>query len=44
LQGSKEREVPLDDLARQQEIVVALKETMRFMKEIDEAIPSRPIE
>jgi hypothetical protein len=42
--GSKERGVPFDDLARQQEIVVALKETMRLMEEIDEAIPSWPIE
>jgi hypothetical protein len=36
--------VPFDDLTRQQEIVVALKETMRLMDEIDDLIPSWPIE
>jgi hypothetical protein len=44
LQGSKEREVPLDDLTGHRKIVIALKETMPLMEEIDEVIPSWPIE
>jgi hypothetical protein len=35
---------PRDDLFHYQKIVVALKETMRLMEEIDELIPAWPIE
>jgi hypothetical protein len=36
--------VLFDELARQQQIVVALKETTCLAEEIDELIPSWPIE
>jgi hypothetical protein len=42
--GSKECELPFEDRLRNQKIVVALKETIRLMGEIDELIPSWPIE
>lgn len=40
----KGRKLSFDDLFHCQKIVVALKETMRLMKEIDDLIPSWPIE
>jgi hypothetical protein len=36
--------VIIDDIIHYQKIVVALKETSRLMEEIDELIPSWPIE
>jgi hypothetical protein len=36
--------VIIDDIIHYQKIVVALKETMRLMEEIDALIPSWPIE
>ena len=44
LGGSKDCELPFDDLLHYQKIVVALKETIRLMAEIDEVIPSWPME
>ena len=44
LGGSKDCELPFDDLLHYQKIVVALKETIRLMGEIDDVIPSWPIE
>jgi hypothetical protein len=44
LKDRKGRTLNSDDIAHYQKIVVALKETMRLMKEIDKAIPSWPIE
>ena len=43
LGGSKDCELPFDDLLHYQKIVVALKETIRLMGEIDGVIPSWPI-
>jgi hypothetical protein len=37
-------QVIIDDIIHYQKIVVALKETMRLMEEIDALIPSWPIE
>ena len=44
LKDRKKRKLSFDDLLHYQKIVVALKETIRLMSEIDEAIPSWPIE
>jgi len=44
LGASKDCELPFDDLLHYQKIVVALKETMRLMGEIDEVIPSWPLD
>ena len=43
LKDRKGRKLSFDDLLHYQKIVVALKETMRLMKEIDDLIPSWPI-
>lgn len=37
------RQLSYDDLTHYQKVIVALKETIRLMKEIDEAIPEWPI-
>jgi len=44
LKDRRGRKLSFDDLFHYQKIVVALKETMRLMEEIDELIPSWPIE
>ena len=44
LKDRKDRKLTFDDLFHYQKIVVALKETMRLMEEIDGLIPSWPIE
>ena len=44
LKDRKGRVLSSDDITHYQRVVVALKETMRLMKEIDKAIPSWPIE
>jgi hypothetical protein len=44
LKDSKGRKLSFDDLFHYQKIVVALKETMQPMEEIDDLIPSWPIE
>jgi len=44
LNDRKRRKLSFDDLFHYQKIVVALKETLRLMNEIDELIPSWPIE
>ncbi len=44
LKDRKGRALSYDDLTHYQKIVVALKETMRLMKEIDATIPKWPIE
>jgi len=44
LRDRKGRKLSFDDLFHYQKIIVALKETMRLTKEIDELIPSWPIE
>jgi hypothetical protein len=44
LKDRKGRRLSFDDIIHYQKIVVALKETMRLMEEIDELIPSWPIE
>ena len=44
LKDRKGRKLSFDDLFHYQKIVVALKETMRLMGEIDELIPAWPIE
>ncbi len=44
LKDRKGRKLTFDDLFHHQKIVVALKETMRLMEEIDDLIPSWPIE
>ncbi|MDH4138583.1 MAG: DNA methyltransferase, partial [Anaerolineae bacterium] len=44
LKDRKGRKLSFDDLFHYQKIVVALKETMRLMEEIDDLIPSWPIE
>jgi hypothetical protein len=43
LKDRRERRLSYDDLTHYQKIVVALKETIRIMQEIDDAIPSWPI-
>jgi len=44
LKDRRGRTLSFDDLSHYQKIVVALKETIRLMDEIDQAIPSWPIE
>jgi predicted helicase len=44
LKDRKGRKLSFDDIIHYQKIVVALKETMRLMQEIDALIPSWPIE
>jgi hypothetical protein len=44
LKDRKGRKLSFDDLFHYQKIVVALKETMRLMGEIDVLIPAWPIE
>jgi predicted helicase len=44
LKDRKGRKLSFDDIIHYQKIVVALKETMRLMEEIDALIPSWPIE
>jgi predicted helicase len=44
LKDRKGRKLSYSDITHYQKIVVALKETMRLMEEIDEEIPSWPIE
>ena len=44
LKDRKGRKLSFDDLFYYQKIVVALKETMHLMGEVDELIPSWPIE
>lgn len=44
LKDRKRRKLSFDDLFHYQKIVVALKETMRLMEEIDGLIPAWPIE
>ena len=44
LKDRKGRKLTFDDMFHYQKIVVALKETMRLMGEIDDLIPSWPIE
>jgi hypothetical protein len=44
LKDRKGRTLSYDDVTHYGKIVVALKETMRLMQEIDEIIPSWPIE
>jgi len=44
LKDRKGRKLSFDDLFHYQKIVVALKETIRLMEEIDGLIPSWPIE
>jgi predicted helicase len=44
LKDRKGRKLSYDDLEHYQKVVVALKETMRLMEEIDETIPQWPIE
>ena len=43
LKDRKGRQLSGDDITHYQRIVVALKETVRLMKEIDAAIPAWPI-
>ena len=44
LKDRKGRRLSYDDIAHYQKIVVALRETLRLMKEIDEVIAGWPIE
>jgi predicted helicase len=44
LKDRRGRQLSFDDLMHYQKVVVALKETMRLMAEIDKAIPGWPIE
>ena len=44
LKDRKGRKLGVDDLTHYQRVIVALKETMRLMGEIDDLIPSWPIE
>ncbi len=44
LKDRRSRRLSYEDLTHYQRIVVALKETIRLMKEIDEAIPGWPVE
>ena len=39
-----ERALSTDDLKHYMKVIVALRETIRVMKEIDQAIPSWPLE
>jgi hypothetical protein len=43
LKDRKGRKLGYDDIEHYQKIVVALKETLRLMREIDECIPAWPI-
>jgi len=43
LKDRKGRKLTYDDITHYQKVVVALQETIRLMKEIDEAIPKWPI-
>ncbi len=44
LKDRRGRQLSFDDLMHYQKVVVALKETIRLMEEIDRAIPGWPIE
>ena len=44
LKDRKGRTLTYDDLSHYQRVVVALKETIRLMSEIDDLIPGWPIE
>ena len=44
LKDRRSRQLSFDDLMHYQKVVVALKETIRLMEEIDKAIPGWPIE
>jgi hypothetical protein len=44
LKDRKGRALSYDDITHYQKIVVALKETIRLMREIDVAIPKWPLE
>ena len=44
LKDRRGRQLSFDDLMHYQKVVVAIKETMRLMNEIDKAIPKWPIE
>lgn len=44
LKDRRGRQLSFDDLMHYQKVIVALKETMRLMEEIDKAIPKWPIE
>jgi hypothetical protein len=44
LKDRKDRKISVDDSTHYQKIVVALKETIRLMAEIDELIPGWPME
>jgi hypothetical protein len=44
LKDRKGRTLTYDDLTHYQKIVVAIKETMRTMREIDALIPSWPLQ
>ncbi len=43
LKDRKSRKLTADDIAHYQKIVVALNETIRLMREIDEIIPGWPL-
>ena len=44
LKDRKGRALTYDDLRHYQKVIVALKETIRLMAEIDELIPSWPVQ
>ena len=44
LKDRRSRQLSFDDLMHYQKVIVALKETIRLMEEIDRAIPGWPIE
>ena len=44
LKDRRGRKLSFDDLMHYQKVIVALKETIRLMEEIDKAIPSWPVE
>ena len=44
LKDRRGRQLSYDELTHYQQVIVALKETIRLMVEIDEAIPEWPIE
>jgi len=44
LKDRRGRQLSFDDLMQYQKAVMALKETIRLMEEIDRAIPGWPIE
>ena len=44
LKDRRGRQLSFDDLMQYQKAVMALKETIRLMEEIDRAIPGRPME